>query len=159
MNWITAFRAWNSAVSASMAEGSDPACCSEREMEVVAHCVHGATCSDQRGIRRPRPSGFLPMAGVPGRSMRTQGGGLTSGRDVTTHFCVGGPRPGSAAHRGFLVGADGLRPPDQRENRETPRAFRLTMAAMPMNRPALPQSRLSIKPGSMAFLATPCTSA
>ena len=59
----------------------------------------------------------------------------------------------------FFAKTGGSRPVHYRENIDTPRAFRLTMAAMPMNRPALAESRLSIKPGSIAFFATPWMSA
>ena len=48
---------------------------------------------------------------------------------------VGGTGVGGASRRVFHFAAD------QRENKDTPRAFRLTIAAMPMNSPALPESK------------------
>ncbi len=60
---------------------------------------------------------------------------------------------------GFHRGNDGPQLLNQREKTETPIAFRLTMAAIPMNRPPAPPSRLSTTVESIAFFVTPCTSA
>lgn len=56
---------------------------------------------------------------------------------------------------GFPSGSNGSRPLLQRENTDSPRAFRLTMAEMPITRPPMPPRRLSKTVESMAFFVMP----
>lgn len=91
-----------------------------------------------------------------GRAKQTGGGGYKAQR---RRYSLLLREPGLAARAAGFFSSRPIALPDQRENIDTPRAFRLTMAAMPMNRPALAESRLSIKPGSIAFFATPWMSA
>lgn len=78
------------------------------------------------------------MTDILGRAKQTGGGGCKAQR---RRYSLLLGEPGLAARAAGFFSSRRIALPDQRENKETPRAFRLTIAAMPMNSPALPESK------------------
>ena len=116
-------------------------------------CVHEMKWKDAAGHRLHGVSGIhaddrLPEPGKAGRERRQRD------RDDMISYSEQEARSPVVQPSGFHETA-GSRTPAQRENTDSPSAFRLMMAETPMTRPPTPPRRLSARVESMAFFVTP----